>query len=133
MKTVITTLLTALTLSACVATPPAPPQNLRLNASQQTNLRTLLNLTPSSPFSVAVQDKDANQQLSAGDIAILYGGIANAETSRRTLSPADVATINIDDKNVGKVMCTMEAKLCPDGVTYVGRSGSHCEFAACPK
>lgn len=32
----------------------------------------------------------------------------------------------------GEVACTMEAKLCPDGVTYVGRSGPKCEFAACP-
>lgn len=30
------------------------------------------------------------------------------------------------------VACTQEAKLCPDGVTYVGRQGPHCEFAACP-
>lgn len=29
------------------------------------------------------------------------------------------------------VMCTMEAKLCPDG-SYVGRGGPRCEFAACP-
>ena len=29
------------------------------------------------------------------------------------------------------VVCTMEAKLCPDG-SYVGRSGPKCEFAACP-
>lgn len=28
--------------------------------------------------------------------------------------------------------CTMEAKLCPDGETYVGRTGPNCEFAACP-
>lgn len=28
--------------------------------------------------------------------------------------------------------CTMEAKLCSDG-SYVGRVGSDCEFAACPK
>lgn len=27
--------------------------------------------------------------------------------------------------------CTMEAKSCPDG-SYVGRTGSNCEFAACP-
>ncbi len=32
----------------------------------------------------------------------------------------------------GGVVCTMEAKMCPDGVTYVGRTGPHCEFAACP-
>lgn len=30
------------------------------------------------------------------------------------------------------VACTQEAKLCPDGVTYVGRQGPNCEFAACP-
>lgn len=29
------------------------------------------------------------------------------------------------------VACTMDAKMCPDG-SYVGRSGPHCEFAACP-
>jgi hypothetical protein len=31
-----------------------------------------------------------------------------------------------------QIFCTMEAKLCPDGVTYVGRQGPKCEFAACP-
>jgi hypothetical protein len=31
-----------------------------------------------------------------------------------------------------EVACTQEAKLCPDGVTYVGRSGPSCEFKACP-
>src|SRR6185369_3208126 len=31
------------------------------------------------------------------------------------------------------VACTMEAKMCPDGVTYVGRTGPKCEFEACPK
>lgn len=29
------------------------------------------------------------------------------------------------------VVCTMEAKLCPDG-SYVGRTGPNCEFSACP-
>ena len=29
------------------------------------------------------------------------------------------------------VVCTMDAKLCPDG-SYVGRTGPNCEFAACP-
>ncbi len=28
-------------------------------------------------------------------------------------------------------VCTMEAKLCPDG-SYVGREGPKCEFKACP-
>jgi len=30
------------------------------------------------------------------------------------------------------VVCTQEAKLCPDGKTYVGRQGPKCEFATCP-
>ncbi len=30
------------------------------------------------------------------------------------------------------VACTMEARLCPDGVNYVSRTGPNCEFAACP-
>jgi len=34
--------------------------------------------------------------------------------------------------NAGKqVVCTQEAKLCPDG-SYVGRTGPKCEFSACP-
>lgn len=31
----------------------------------------------------------------------------------------------------GDVVCTMEAKICPDG-SAVGRSGPNCEFAPCP-
>ena len=34
--------------------------------------------------------------------------------------------------NGGRVACTMEAKLCPDGTT-VGRTGSRCAFAPCPE
>lgn len=30
-----------------------------------------------------------------------------------------------------QVVCTMEAKLCPDG-SYVGRTGPKCEFTVCP-
>lgn len=30
------------------------------------------------------------------------------------------------------VACSMEAKMCPDGVNYVSRTGPNCEFAACP-
>ncbi|WGZ94342.1 MAG: hypothetical protein QJT81_00025 [Candidatus Thiothrix putei] len=135
MKLLTATLFAALSLSACVATPPVTPQSLTLNATQQTNLRTLLGLTPSSPFTVNVLDQNADQQLSAGDIAVVYGGIANTETSRRSLSAADVATIKANAKTDltadDQVMCTMEAKLCPDG-SAVGRGGPHCEFAPCP-
>lgn len=93
MKPVLATLFVTFSLCACVATPPIPPHSLTLDANQQTNLRTLLGLMPSSPFTVEVLDQNADQQLSAGDIAVVYGGIANTETSRRSLSAADVATI----------------------------------------
>ncbi len=33
---------------------------------------------------------------------------------------------------IGDTACTLEAKLCPDGTTYVGRSGPECAFAVCP-
>lgn len=35
-----------------------------------------------------------------------------------------------DDK---MAFCTQEAKLCPDGVSYVGRQGPYCEFGPCPE
>ncbi len=39
---------------------------------------------------------------------------------------------NAPDNSGGDgVVCTMDAKMCPDG-TYVGRTGPKCEFAACP-
>jgi predicted outer membrane protein len=30
------------------------------------------------------------------------------------------------------IVCTMDAKMCPDGVTYVGRIAPNCAFAKCP-
>ena len=40
---------------------------------------------------------------------------------------------NIINPTTNKIIaCTMEAKLCPDGIA-VGRIGSNCEFAACPE
>ncbi len=40
----------------------------------------------------------------------------------------------VDDDAIGGGIgaCTMEARMCPDGVTFVGRSGPDCEFEACP-
>lgn len=34
--------------------------------------------------------------------------------------------------NDGKQVCTQDAKACPDG-SYVSRTGSNCDFAACPE
>ncbi|HEY4488520.1 MAG TPA: hypothetical protein VJB97_03300, partial [Candidatus Paceibacterota bacterium] len=43
-----------------------------------------------------------------------------------------VAAISVGvAQSEGAVMCTQEAKLCPDG-SYVSRTGLNCAFAACP-
>ena len=34
--------------------------------------------------------------------------------------------------NQNYTACTLEAKICPDGLA-VGRTGPNCEFAACPE
>ncbi len=54
-------------------------------------------------------------------IILVVGGIVYAFT--RPTTP------DIHDDN--QVVCTMDAKMCPDG-SYVGRTGPNCEFAACP-
>lgn len=43
----------------------------------------------------------------------------------------DRPAVDQSDQRPSGIMCTMEAKLCPDG-SYVGRTGPKCEFAACP-
>lgn len=43
------------------------------------------------------------------------------------------ADINVPpDSNKNKTACTAEGKICPDG-TVVSRSGTNCEFTACPE
>ena len=41
-----------------------------------------------------------------------------------------VIGFKVQANNNDTIACTMDAKLCPDGVTYVGRSGPKCEFQA---
>jgi hypothetical protein len=43
-------------------------------------------------------------------------------------APPNMSTSSL---STDTVMCTMDAKVCPDG-SYVGRVGPRCEFAACP-
>jgi len=47
-----------------------------------------------------------------------------------------VSRKNISEENIGTpnepVVCTMDAKICPDG-SAVGRTGPSCEFAPCPR
>lgn len=43
----------------------------------------------------------------------------------------DIPLGGTSDTKEDVVMCTMDAKACPDG-SYVGRKGPKCEFEACP-
>jgi hypothetical protein len=76
---------------------PNPRPNtpsLQLNDSQNKNLRSLLGLQDSSPFTVGVLDKNGNGKLNAGDVAVTYGGITGGEVSRHVLTAADIKAIN---------------------------------------
>lgn len=53
-------------------------------------------------------------------------------TSSAIVSPTTIPTKTLAPTQ-GMKACPMDAKLCPDGKTYVGRSGPNCEFVACPK
>lgn len=56
--------------------------------------------------------------LSSMVVVLMWGALMLSST----ISPVDAS----------QMICTQEAKLCPDGVNYVSRTGPNCEFAACP-
>ncbi|MFZ2152219.1 MAG: IPT/TIG domain-containing protein, partial [Minisyncoccia bacterium] len=43
-----------------------------------------------------------------------------------------VTTGELTVSSTSQIACTMDVKLCPDGVTYVGRTAPSCAFAQCP-
>lgn len=57
--------------------------------------------------------------------------IAEKETSQK---PAVTATPTVSKPTEApvQVACTMEAKACPDGINFVGRTAPNCDFQACP-
>ncbi len=57
------------------------------------------------------------------------------DATPRCLLPetSDMCRPSITPPSGGGIVCTQDAKLCPDGKTYVGRQGPKCEFAACPR
>ena len=57
--------------------------------------------------------------------------VATAGAVAYALRPVAVLEQQPPATNPEAVVCTMEAKQCPDG-TYVGRIGPKCEFAPCP-
>lgn len=66
-------------------------------------------------------------------VVVLVAGVLGVMQIQPVVAP--VATEDEVDPNPVAVeddtMCTMDAKMCPDG-SAVGRSGPDCEFAACP-
>lgn len=52
-------------------------------------------------------------------LSVMFGYLVYAEDNKDATSEKPVA-------------CTMDAKLCPDGITSVSRVGPDCEFAKCP-
>ncbi|HPE62216.1 MAG TPA: hypothetical protein PLB10_17935 [Thiolinea sp.] len=95
MKILPAILLFFLSFNAWAIVPPERPTPvLQLSITQQSALRTLLNLIPSSPFTVSVLDQDRNRRLSSGDIAVVRGGMANAEVRRRVLDADDIAALS---------------------------------------
>jgi len=63
-------------------------------------------------------------------IAIIIGGAVWLENKKT--NPPIVQNPVVPVQPTGPQVCTQETKLCPDGQTYVSRSGPNCEFKPCP-
>lgn len=63
---------------------------------------------------------------------LLLGLAAVAIVATAVVYTADQLGTKPKSNTNGAVFCAADAKLCPDGVTYVGRQAPNCEFAACP-
>lgn len=60
-----------------------------------------------------------------------YDGEDMPEQSGEAVAPQPSKPMQPPPDSGDQVMCTMDAKICPDG-TGVGRTGPNCEFAPCP-
>jgi hypothetical protein len=65
------------------------------------------------------------------EVPIMFGtsGATTPPSAGTNIAPTPAPLPTGDEGNM--VVCTMDAKICPDG-TAVGRSGPKCEFAPCP-
>lgn len=81
-----------------------------------------------------------NQPQTVGNAVITLVGVTpGTRSSTQTIAQSDYRLTFTVVPNVGvvtpprggQVVCTMDAKLCPDG-SYVGRTGPNCVFAPCP-
>ncbi len=69
-------------------------QPLPLAEAQRQRLMTLLGFGGGAEAYVDVFDRNGDGRLSAGDLAIVSGGVTGGEITRRTLSAADITFIN---------------------------------------
>ncbi len=73
---------------------PKDPPRLNLSEAQESKLKSLLGINPSAPFTVSVLDNNGDGEVSAGDTAIVNGGITGGVLTQRTLSESDAQAIN---------------------------------------
>ena len=64
------------------------------------------------------------------DSAFVTPGVG-AHAGETGVSPSSEQPMPAPDVRPSGIMCTMEAKLCPDG-SYVSRTGPKCDFRPCP-
>ena len=86
--------------------------------------RHVLTMEKAMPFSNMNKSK---LLLIIGILLLTAGVVVFAVAEKQGTKIAD--TNNTNDTQ--GVICTMDAKLCPDG-SYVGRTGPACEFSQCP-
>lgn len=56
-------------------------------------------------------------------LLIIWGGYKYFTRNNQTIEEIPSRT--------DEIMCTMDARMCPDG-SYVGRNGPECKFQTCP-
>lgn len=66
-----------------------PAQPLELSTEQQDKLKRLMGFAANAPISITVLDSNHNGTVSAGDVAIAYGGVTGGEMRRKTLTAQD--------------------------------------------
>lgn len=64
----------------------------------------------------------------------ITGSVINLEMNMMTANQAryKATGVEIVQKEKNDTVCTTDVQLCPDGKTYVNRTGPRCEFTACP-
>lgn len=67
------------------------------------------------------------------NLLIIIIGLLSSACQSPTSSESGALSLPTSKGQGGMMVCPMDAKLCPDGRTSVGRTGPNCQFAACPR